>query len=229
MSDEDWGDIREAGSSKGIPFWVWGCGGGCLLFILLLVAAGFWGYGVVMDAIDPDKVWANVEELVEYDERHPDYAPIFGLKIPFTDMEMYVFQQLQDGATLVDENGQPLTLDKLKLDEDGLTVVIQVNASEDQTEDELEGMAFTDFPVTIQGITFDSVRLVVTSGTSGPFAADWGNDDMDEPPPMIMVNLSEALAHDDIYAIFLRANGGDEPTEADIQAFFAPFHIGPDR
>jgi hypothetical protein len=229
MTDEDWGDIREAGSSKGIPFWVWGCGGGCLLFIVLIVAAGFWGYGFVKDAINPDIAWTNVEQLVDFDERHPDFALIFGAAIPFTEMEVYVFQQLQEDAPLVDENDLPLSLESLQLDEDGLIVVLQLNASEDPSEEDMEAMEITDFPVTIQGVEFEATRLEITGDTDGYFAVNWGGDDKGDPSPMVIVNLSEVLDQEDLVAIIMRANGGDEPTEADVQHFFAPFHIGPDR
>jgi hypothetical protein len=81
VNDADWGEEGPKKSSKGIPPWVWwGCGGGCLLLTLLVIASAVFLGKWVHDASDPDKAWSGVQELLAFDERPADWTA-FGTQV----------------------------------------------------------------------------------------------------------------------------------------------------
>jgi len=82
MSDQDWGNDQEKskGKKRGLPGWVWGCGIGCGV-MLVVIAIAFWlGARVIKDMVDQDVVWANIGEVLPVEEIPEDY---FALQVPF--------------------------------------------------------------------------------------------------------------------------------------------------
>jgi hypothetical protein len=67
----DWGEgAAPRAERRGPPSWVWwGCGGGCLLATLAVVVVLVLLGGVVRDALDPEKAWAGVAELLPHEKR----------------------------------------------------------------------------------------------------------------------------------------------------------------
>ena len=85
MPESDWSEQQADEPKKGIPMWVWGCGGCGLLTLILLLVGGGLLYSKVTDAIDPDKVWPNVDQVLAFDKRPEGYeawgSDMFGAKI----------------------------------------------------------------------------------------------------------------------------------------------------
>jgi len=70
MNDTEWPEEAPAEKKSGVPKWVWfGCGGGCLLALLLAAVASFFFMTFIRDAQDPEKVWPLVAEALPFDER----------------------------------------------------------------------------------------------------------------------------------------------------------------
>ncbi|MAB79978.1 MAG: hypothetical protein CMJ89_11555, partial [Planctomycetes bacterium] len=87
MSEMEWPE--EAPPKKGgIPNWVWiGCGGGCLVTLILVAAGSFWVMGAFKQAKDPEMVWPIVEKALPFDER-PEGWEVSGLGILGTNQVM---------------------------------------------------------------------------------------------------------------------------------------------
>jgi hypothetical protein len=59
------------GPPRGVPTWIWGCGGGCLLSLALLIAATWFGMNQVLSSIGPEKAWPVVAEVLPYGQEPP--------------------------------------------------------------------------------------------------------------------------------------------------------------
>ena len=58
--------------------WVWGCGGCGLIVMILLLVGGGMLFNIAKDAIDPDIVWGNIDEVLPFDERPTGYQAFGG-------------------------------------------------------------------------------------------------------------------------------------------------------
>lgn len=59
------------GPPRGVPTWIWGCGGGCLLSLALLIGATWFGMSQVLSAIGPEQAWPVVAEVLPYGQEPP--------------------------------------------------------------------------------------------------------------------------------------------------------------
>ena len=83
MPNTEWGEEFEEQQVTirgGVPIWVWGCGGGCLLAALVFLAMFVLGFREISSSTDPDALWARVGEYMPFEARPDDLVP-FG--IPF--------------------------------------------------------------------------------------------------------------------------------------------------
>jgi hypothetical protein len=84
MSELEWSSEGEAAPKKkrGIPAWVWiGCGGGCLLTVIVVAALAFFVKQGIEKGMDPDFVWGEIHEVLPHDERPTGYEPMFGFAL----------------------------------------------------------------------------------------------------------------------------------------------------
>jgi hypothetical protein len=81
MTETTWeGEASEAPpKKKGMPKWLWFCGGGCLIMVVIAAIGAFFVVRSVQEMVDPETQWAQLSEVLPYEER-PDYE-IIG--IPF--------------------------------------------------------------------------------------------------------------------------------------------------
>lgn len=210
MSDDDWGDIREAGSSKGIPIWLWGCGGGCLLLILLIVAAGAWTYSFVKDATDPEFVWGEIAEFLPYEERHPEYEALFGNS--FLGTGMYVLRQ-------VGIDGEPL--------EDPIFAVFMLDASEEEGEMS-PGSEDQKVDLVVQGEALPAGRFTLSEEDAADLRIDWETGELNVEE-IFYVDLSGVSVEEDLQLWLVRDEESEVVTIDEVQHFFEPFLVGPDR
>jgi hypothetical protein len=50
----------------GVPGWVWGCGGGCLLILGLMTAATLWFFNKVYAMVGPEAAWPEIAEVMPF-------------------------------------------------------------------------------------------------------------------------------------------------------------------
>jgi hypothetical protein len=211
MSD-DWGDIKDASSSRGVPIWLWGCGGGCLLLIILAVSVGFLGYRWVKEALDPEKIWEKIALVLPYDERPADFVAVFGNEFPFTDEAMYV---LASDPEVVEDEAERVY------------AVFWVNASE---EDDIAPDGVDEpFDLEVQGATFEAGRYTLGGDEAAEMQFDFGELRIEIDQIYWVVLSPAALGGNELVLWVGRDDDGEPITDDEIRAFLAPFEVGPDR
>ncbi|MEZ5980154.1 MAG: hypothetical protein R3F34_18340 [Planctomycetota bacterium] len=59
--------LEDAPPAKGgVPKWVWGCGGGCLLVMVAVIGFTIWFFNKLMAEIGPEAAWPVVAEVMPY-------------------------------------------------------------------------------------------------------------------------------------------------------------------
>jgi len=93
----EWGKEDEAPAKKRgcfLPVWLWGCGGGCLLAIILSIGGGVYCVGKFQDAIDPEAQWAKLDKVLPFEERPGGLELMFGWSLG---LEYYVLMDVNSG------------------------------------------------------------------------------------------------------------------------------------
>lgn len=204
MTGEDWGDLESLPKPKSaFPPWLWVCGSGCLLAVLLVVGLLAMGARFVNRGRNPDLQWPQLEQVLEYDERSDEFELKFGWQAFGT-----------EGYTFFEKDGH-LFAQLLLVNDDDDEVSVEIESGRREHE---------EITLTIQGRELHAVRLEGSSETHGPW---WGPQN--EGGDSLLVLLSEEDATEKLMLIMARHGSGDPVTEEDVARFLAPFHVGPDR
>ena len=71
MTETNWGESEAPVRKKSIPTWLWFCGGGCLLALIVSIVGGVLlfqkGKQMYEEGQDPEIQWAKVAEVLTYD------------------------------------------------------------------------------------------------------------------------------------------------------------------
>ncbi|MCH2105361.1 MAG: hypothetical protein MK291_01815 [Planctomycetes bacterium] len=81
-----------------LPTWLWACGGGCLLMMILLGAGLFWGVGQVKNLIDPEVQWPRMQKVLPFDERPEHVQMLAGMQM--FGMENYTLMDFERGLQI---------------------------------------------------------------------------------------------------------------------------------
>jgi hypothetical protein len=115
MQDSDWGEAPK--KERRIPTWAWWtCGGGCLAVLLVGLLLVFFVVGRVREATDPEKVWAEVAEVLPHDERPAGWETMLGGSVlgvgqyhllPAEPSGCHFMIQIFPSASMLDPNFDP--------------------------------------------------------------------------------------------------------------------------
>lgn len=91
MTESDWSSEGSsvAPPKKGIPGWVWGCGGGCALVLLVGVVLAFFGFRYARKFVDQDANWARIDEVLPVVERPEGYF-VIGMPMKIDGISMFI-------------------------------------------------------------------------------------------------------------------------------------------
>jgi hypothetical protein len=108
MSEGDWSSegAALAQPKRRVPLWVWGCGGGCALFLLVMVVLGFFGFRFVRKAMDQDLNWAAIEEVLPVVERPANYM-VVGFPMRFDGVRMWFLESADNSHQVVLMHAEP--------------------------------------------------------------------------------------------------------------------------
>lgn len=209
MSESTWGDADSTPppKKKTIPTWLWFCGGGCLLAVILAIAGGAWVASRFSGATDPEKQWPKVAEILPFDQRPSELELKFGLDLG---MQMYYFD---------DRRGYMAVL---------MHMGLGGRHERDQFMNPDGGMGRKEAQagkITVQGRELDLLRFQ-HMGKQGD--AQPGTPEVNDGPAVFVDLTPEgASGFTILQLVSLRAPGpiADEV----IQEFLKPFHVGPVR
>ena len=207
MSEVEWSEEGEEAPKKkrGLPKWLWiGCGGGCLVAIVLVVLAIVFIVPAVRDMANPEKQWPNLEKVMPFDERPEDLRLLMGMPIPFV-MDQFVLIGPDESftATVMSfKSASPAELDQMFSDS-GQGAPFGVGAPEDPELGAIE----------IQG---EGVRCLRYSGIGGVPDGKQG--------PGVRLDIS--IDGGRVAVVDMRRQGSEDPlSDEEIRAFFAHFDL----
>ena len=219
MAETTWTEEQTAGpKKKSIPTWVWFCGGGCLLAVLLAVVAVGFGFRFVKQAMDVDAQWERLGLILPHDERPPEIIHGFGSQIG---VEQYTFQ-----------------------DSRGFQLQIQNHKGHDgaQARKQMFGSDTPQFPANMVVMKFDppvagsvdvqgrEVKLFRTrmqfSGAFGKMLPDEAKDSLGS---MVFLDLTPDGRDGMLMAQLTKMKGTEPVSDEEIRMILKPFHIGPNR
>lgn len=108
MSEGDWSSEGRtlASPKRKVPLWVWGCGGGCALFLLVAVVLGVFGFRFVRKAVDPELNWAAIDEVLPVAERPEGYT-VFGFPMRLDGVRMWFLEAADSSHQVVLMHAEP--------------------------------------------------------------------------------------------------------------------------
>jgi hypothetical protein len=205
MTNEDWGDIESVPKRKGaFPPWLWFCGSGCIIVVLLLVGLLALGVRFVDRGSDSERQWPRLEKVLPFEQRSEEFELKFGWQVFGT-----------EGYTFFEKDGD-LFAQLLLVSDDDEDVAVEIKSSGAGDHE--------DVVLIIQGRELQAARLDGNSEAHGPW---WGPQN--EGAASLLVDLTEEGSEQSLMLIMARQDTSDPITKGDVARFLAPFHVGPDR
>ena len=100
-TDLEWGSEEPTAKKKRgclLPTWLWACGGGCLLAIILSIGGGGYCVGQVQKVIDPEVQWPRLQKVLPFDERPEHVQMVTGMQM--FGVENYTLMDFQRGLQI---------------------------------------------------------------------------------------------------------------------------------
>jgi hypothetical protein len=93
MSEGDWSSEGRGlePPKRRVPLWVWGCGGGCALVLLVGVIVSVLGFRMIRKMGDPELNWAAIGAALPVVERPEDYV-VWGMPVKFDGVQIWMLQ-----------------------------------------------------------------------------------------------------------------------------------------
>lgn len=91
MSEGDWSSEARGlePQKKRIPMWVWGCGGGCALVLLVGVILGVFVFKTANQMMNQEKNWADIDRALPVAEQPEGYF-VMGMPVKFDGVQMWM-------------------------------------------------------------------------------------------------------------------------------------------
>ena len=219
MAETTWTEELPTGpKKKSIPTWVWFCGGGCLLAVLLAVVAIGFGFRAINQARDPDVQWPKLAEVLPFDERPKEMQLIMGMHL------------VGDQWTFKDDRGFSVQIQNHP-GRDGNNGRKDMFASENpKFPKNLVVMKFEDLQpgsIEIQGREVRVLRMrMELAGLMDKMIPQEAREGMGSTA---FVDLTPEGRDGMLLAQFTRLRGTDPIADDEIREILKPFHVGPKR
>lgn len=210
MTDAEWAEENPAPSKKLVPTWLWFCGGGCLLAVVVAVLLFMWGVGKAQELIDADVQYPELEKVIEMDERPEEWEFIVAMPIPGT-MKMYTFS-----------------------DDRGFAVII-MDIAENQVEEVKDQVFNTDFDGSFAGMGGRKDMELSTIDVQGrsiemmTYYQEGGGSQSGESGHAATIDITPENDGGMVLMMLIRAGSGEKITADEVNEVLKPLHIGPNR
>ena len=219
MAETAWSEeVSGPPKKRGVPTWLWFCGGGCLLAVLFAIVAIGLVYRVVSKGMDPEAQKAAVAKILPYDTWPAEMTPKFGMQMLG---EQYVFE---------DKRGfqEQLQLHKGRDGAEGRKNMF--DSEHPKFPQNLGVMKFEDMKagsVEVQGRDLHVIRMRVELGAFITKFMD--KEAKGKLPSMAFVDLTQDDQDGMLLLQITRRSGDDPITDDEIRDILKPFHVGPKR
>lgn len=215
MSDRSWGEADSAPppKKKGIPTWLWFCGGGCLLAVIIGIAGMTWLVSRFSGSTDPEKQWPKVAKILPYDERPAELDLKFGFDLG---MEMYFFE---------DSRGFAAVLIHMSMASDKERRQLMDPESEQGFMGKRRNARLSK--LNVQGREIEVLRFEHLGG--GPSGESSSGAPTVDSGPSAFVDLTREEDSGFLILQLVRKHSSEEIENEDIVRFLKPFHVGPVR
>jgi hypothetical protein len=227
VAETTWGEeAPSAPPTKSIPTWVWFCGAGCLVMLVIGIALLVFGMSFMKKAMDPETQWRALAEVLPYDERPPEMTPKMGMntlgvkQVTLIDTRGYQIQiQEMGGAKAQEAREQLFEKDPPEFPKEMLGVFKFSNVRSSLAEVQGRKIHVVRMKPEFEGIAKSMVPKAAQDQMGNMLWADVtpeGRDDL----VFIQIQRQGPSARD--------TDGGDI-TDADLRDILKPFHVGPKR
>lgn len=208
MSDEaDWGDLESLPQQKRVvPIWLWGCGIGCLLFVLLLGSGAFFAVDWFKQGLDPERIEEQLGAAIPFDSLPEGFDPVFGRELPFLEMGFYVLR--------TEEESRVAVFFQFPDSEDGRKAAIEMFEGESGRADPLE--------IEVQG------RVLRAAHVDDEMNNAFAGSDIDVEGQGVLVELTQEGGRPLLLIYSTKEHPEEVPLE-EVVEFLEPFHVGPGR
>lgn len=207
MTEASWGDALPPPKPRRVPVWLWFCGGGCLLALLLAGIAAKLGYDQVKDWGEAEAQMPVLRESLPADALPPETEFVFAIRFP---MNMFVFRDAR-GFALMFFVANPGDADELR---------------RTMLEPEFGGFGMgrrkdaAKATVRVQGRDVDGMRFVQERGSG---------QGGDAEGPSIVLEVGPEGGAQVVIVQITRAGSNDAITDEDVRMLLEPFHVGSER
>ncbi|QDU69295.1 hypothetical protein [Engelhardtia mirabilis] len=235
--NQDWHPQLEndVQGGRAFPVWIWGCGGGCLIVLMLFIGGSVWFGNKMFSTFGPEAAWPVISEVMPFGAVRPEgYEPlkveprlITGMmrripgmddkeldKVP--DMQLLIINRPGDSSGKSDLTAMLYRLPVGATQKEKLEFLHEPANS--PGEGEVEVSEGEQLEVTLQGRKLKALRFAADStGPVNPFMSG-------ESVEVLQVDLSGERARP--LLLHLSSNkAGVVLDEAALQDFFAPFDV----
>lgn len=216
MTEAGWGTDLETPAPKRrmVPVWVWACGGGCALLVVVLAIAAWFAAPRVKQWFermnDPEVQWAELAQVLPFDEPRPEYKL---QRVPMPFLQMWA---LRDGELL----GYVLAAPHMP--EDAVRQWFDHPEESPALKQSVKGLHSQKGRITVQGRQLECTRFMREND-----AAERGGG-ADSIAVHIAFELTPPVG-DSRVLFTLSTNNNTALTDDDVDEFLAPFRVGKDR
>jgi hypothetical protein len=220
MTETNWGTENEPPpKKKGLPTWLWFCGGGCLLAVVLSIILGAWLFSkakeFVKESTDPEKQWPQLAQILPYDARPSELKLSLGTHIG---ADVYVFEDARGFAEIIfgfSETQGAEVRDKL-MNPEYSGGAFGVGARKD-----LKGGTIRVQGRDLKVVRFRQSEKDSSSGVQAEVKVGAG--------PSILVDLTPDTGKRPVILQMVRLHSDEPITDEEVVEFLKPFHVGTER
>lgn len=208
MNDANWPDETPLPKKRGVPKWIFFCGGGCLLVAIAVVALSLYLLPKFKDLGEADAQLPVLQSALAFDPLPPEMQFVMSMPIP---MRIFVFQDTRGYIVnfTVTNAGQREEMRGTLLNPDfgGAGLAQRRNA--------------VSAEVTVQGRELTGLRCTQEMDAMFSQTAREGSS--------ILLDVTPEEGTNTVFVQITRT-GGDVPvSDEEVRTILEPFHVGPDR
>lgn len=221
MTETTWAaDAADQPVKKSIPKWVWFCGGGCLLALIVVVGLVAWGAIAIKNAADPVKNEAELQKVLPHDPLPATMHVIMHTSIGveqfvIQDSRQYQIQvQVHEGDQAAKVRDDMFLSEKPKIPENVGGMMKFADMSRDEVEVQGRQVRVLRMRMEFTGVAKDLMPQEAEKKIG----------------PMLFADVTpEGRTGQVVLLQITKQEKADRVTDEEVRDLLAPFHVGPNR